>query len=237
MPTSLVLPEGLPVQDAPDSCAFRRKSVEDAICNVLRESPGFIAANAGQYVVGSSPYSDDGQPLSGKDYVWPSMGLMPFLPGERPQSKTELEAWALERCRIHLPPALERMRLEWEKDERKAGDWSEVDPGRCLAMVESGLRFHLEEVERCFESDGGPNKEAWRQGERPSWPAPDGFPHEPFVGGHPLQGEGFVSGPRRGNSLGRGSLTQVRQVYHECDSPEHWFQGEYDLVYRWSERR
>ena len=26
VPTSLVLPEDLPVQDAPDSCAFRRKS-------------------------------------------------------------------------------------------------------------------------------------------------------------------------------------------------------------------
>ena len=162
------------------------------------------------------------------------MGLMPFLPGERPQSKTELEAWALERCRIHLPPALERMRLEWEKDERKAGDWSEVDPGRCLAMVESGLRFHLEEVERCFESDGGPNKEAWRQGERPLGPLQMVFLTSPLLEGILYRVKALFRGPRLGNSLGRGSLTQARQVYHDAIHPEHWFQGEYDLVYRWS---
>lgn len=214
---------------------FVGRAVEEAVCQVLRESPGFIAANAGQYVVGSSPYNDDGQPLSAKDYVWPSMGLMPFSPGELPQSKTELEAWALERCRVHLPPALERMRLEWEKDERKAGDWSEVDSGRCLAMVENSLRFHLDEVERCFESDGGPNKEAWRRGERPPWPAPDGFPHEPFVGGHPLRGEGSVSWTEAWE-IARPWFVDPSAPKFTMNAihPEHWFQGEYDLVYRWS---
>ena len=211
------------------------RAVEEAVCNVLRESPGFVVSRAGLYAVGSSPYSEKGEPLPGSDYVWPAMGLMPLFPDEMPQSKEELQAWALERCRIHLPPALERMRLEWEKDERRAGDWSEVDVDRCLAMVESGLRFHIDEVERCFEADGGPEKVAWRKGERPLWPAPDGFPHEPFTDGHPLGGEGPISWTEAWE-IARPWFVDPSAPKFTMNAihPEHWFQGEYDLVYRWS---
>jgi len=214
---------------------FVGRAVEEAICNVLRESPGFVVSNASQHAIGPAPYSDRGEALPGDDYVWPSMGLMPLFPNELPQSKEELLAWALERCRIHLPPALERMRMEWEKDERKAGEWSEVDPDRCLAMVESGLRFHLDEVERCFQADGGPEKASWRKGERTLWPAPDGFPHEPFAGGHPLAVEGPVSWTEAWE-LARPWFVDPSAPKFTMNAihPEHWFQGEYDLVYRWS---
>lgn len=214
---------------------FVGRAVEEAICNVLRESPGFVVASAGQYAIGTSPYGEDGTPLPRADFVWPSMGLMPLFPNEVPKSKDELEAWALERCRVHLPPALERMRLEWEKDERKAGEWSEVDVDRCQAMVESGLRFHLDEVERCFDADGGPSKESWRRGDRATWPAPDGFPHEPFSDGHPLRGEGPISWAEAWE-IARPWFVDPSAPKFTMNAihPEHWFQGEYDLVYRWS---
>ena len=83
-------------------------------------------------------------------------GLMPLFPNERPQSLDDLEAWALQRGHHHLPPALERMRMLWENDERRSGDWAEVDQERCLEMVLNALRFHLGEVERCRQAGGGP---------------------------------------------------------------------------------
>ena len=214
---------------------FVGRAVEEAVCHVLRESPGFLLANAGEYTIGTSPYAEDGTPLPQGEYVWPSMGLMPLFPTEVPQSKSDLEAWALERCRVHLPPALERMRLEWEKDERRAGDWSEVDQDRCMRMVESALRFHLDEVDRCFQADGGQSKDAWRRGERPTWPAPDGFPHESFSSGHPLAGEGHVSWTEAWE-LARPWFVDPSAPKFTMNAihPEHWFQGEYDLVYRWS---
>ena len=214
---------------------FVGRAVEEAICSVLRESPGFVSANASPHALGSSPYDEDGRPLSSDEYVWPAMGLIPFFPNELPQSKSDLEAWAMARCEVHLPPALERMRQEWEKDERRAGDWEEVNTASCLAMVEHGLRFHLDEVERCHDADGGPNKEAWRNGAREAWPAPDGFPHEPFEGGHPLSGNGSVSWTEawelaRPWFVDPGAPSFTMNAIH----PDHWFQGEYDLVYRWT---
>ena len=214
---------------------FVGRAVEEAICNVLRESPGFVSANASPHALGSGPYEEDGTPYSSDECVWPAMGLIPFFPNELPQSKADLEAWAMARCQVHLPPALERMRQEWEKDERRAGDWQDVNQASCLAMVENGLKFHLDEVERCLEADGGPAKDAWRSGEREAWPAPDGFPHEPFEDGHPLRGTGSVSWTEawelaRPWFVDPGAPSFTMNAIH----PDHWFQGEYDLVYRWT---
>ena len=101
-------------------------------------------------------------------------------------------------------------------------------------MVHHALLFHLDEVERCVEADGGPGLEAWRRGERPAWPAPDGFPHEAFDG-HPLASSGPVSWCE--------AWEIARPWFVDPDAPSftmnaihpgHWFQGEYDLVYRWT---
>jgi len=213
---------------------FVGRAVEEAVCRVLKESPGFIVASSSPDVLPPSPYVDDGTPVPAGKADWPAVGLMPLFPHEQPSSKDALQAWALQRANAHLPPALERMRLLWEKDERKAGEWSEVDPAKCLAMVHHALLFHLDEVERCVEADGGPGLEAWRRGERPAWPAPDGFPHEAFDG-HPLATSGPVSWCE--------AWEIARPWFVDPDAPSftmnaihpgHWFQGEYDLVYRWT---
>ena len=43
---------------------FVGRAVEEAICSVLRESPGFVSANASPHALGSGPYDEDGRPLS-----------------------------------------------------------------------------------------------------------------------------------------------------------------------------
>ena len=96
-------------------------------------------------------------------------------------TKEALEAWAMRRCEIHLPQALQRAHDEWLSDERRSGDWSEVDPERCLAMVKSGMKFHLAQVERCYAEGGVSFLDRWRRGDRADWPAPDGFPLLPLT--------------------------------------------------------
>ena len=84
------------------------------------------------------------------------------------------------------------MKLEWEKDERKSGDWADVDPDYCRQMCINGLEMHLSELESCMELNGGPNLQKWRQGERNYWPSPDGFGFE-IIGKHPLSSDGDLS--------------------------------------------
>ena len=169
---------------------FVGRAVEEAVCRVLRESPGFVVASSSPAALEASPYKEDGAPISAVERQWPASGLMPLFPNERPQSLDDLTAWAFQRGRHHLPPALERMRTLWENDERRSGDWAEVDQERCLEMVLNALRFHRGEVERCRQAGGGPGLDRWRRGERGPWPSPDGFPYESFPGPHPLAGDG-----------------------------------------------
>ena len=213
---------------------FVGRAVEEALCRVLRESPGLVAANAGPEALGRTPYDDDGV-LATDASEWPAVGLLPLFPNERPKNLEDLEAWAIQRCHQHLPPALKRVRALWEKDDRKAGDWNTVNEQACLAMVCHGVRFHLEEVKRCFEANGGPTMQAWREGQRSAWPAPDGYPDEPFTGAHPLSETGELSWTEAWE-ISRPWFVDPDAPSFSLNAihPEHWFQGEYDLVYRWT---
>ncbi len=212
---------------------FVGRAVEEALCRAMKESPSLLVANSGFEVYADSPYTKDGSPND--EVVWPASMLMPFLPNERPMTKEALEAWAMRRCEIHLPQALQRAHDEWLSDERRSGDWSEVDPERCLAMVKSGMKFHLAQVERCYAEGGGPFFERWRRGDRPDWPAPDGFPFASFEGGHPLAEEGPVSWTEAWE-VARPWFVDPSAPKFTMNTvhPDHWFQGEYDLVYQWT---
>ena len=172
---------------------FVGRAVEEAVCRVLRESPALIHASAPSDAHDPSPLDEDGLPDRNTATGWPSQMLMPLAERDVPASKEELLEWAMARCERHLPVALERVRLEWEGDDRKAGDWKSVDTNRCLEMTKAGLRFHIDEVERCFTEKGGPGLQSWRDGERPQWPAPDGFSFDSFSSGHPFACSGDPS--------------------------------------------
>ena len=145
----------------------------------------------------------------------------------------ELRNWAIERLKAHLHPALNSMKEEWQKNERKAGDWDSVDPDYCLKMCVNGLDMHLKEVQRCIDANGGPLLKEWRRGQRPEWPAPDARRYS-LSNDHPLAVEGSVTLIEAWEiarpwfvdpNAGKFAMNAVH--------PEHWFQGEYDLVYRW----
>ena len=99
--------------------------------------------------------------------------------------------------------------------------------------------MHLDQVERCLNSLDSDTLESWRGGSnRPEWPAPDGFPlswSEP----HPCAQE-----PNTEPSWTEAwEIARPWFVDPDADSftqttshPEGWFQGEYDLVYRWTGR-
>lgn len=214
---------------------FVGRAVEEALCRVLRDSPGLLTGGAPGDTLGPSPYLDDGEPVPKGEAAWPADGLMPLFPHERPDSMAALENWALQRCAVHLPTALERAKEAWATDERRSGDWSEVDGQACLAMVEAGVRFHLAEVERCVAAGGGPYLDAWRNGERVAHPSPDGFSPQSFPSGHPLATDGEVTWTEAWE-LARPWFVDPDAPSFSMNAvhPEHWFQGEYDLVYRWS---
>ena len=213
------------------------KAVEEAICRVLKDSPCLVTANAPANVLGTSPYTEEGLPYGRGEQPWPAECLLPLFPNERPQTIDELEKWVIGRCQVHFPPALANARAQWEKDERRSGDWSEVDVDACFEMVANGVMFHVNEVERCLHENGGPRFDEWRNGHRQAWPAPDGYPLESFEGRHPLAEEGPISCAE--------AWEVARPWFVDPDSPpfrmnavhpDHWFQGEYDLVYRWDGR-
>jgi len=214
---------------------FVGRAVEETVCRVLKESPSLLVASAPADTYAATPLDDDGRPSRSNGVVWPCEGMLPLFPEERPSTLEALRAWAETRATVHYPLVIEQLRQAWEQDERRAGDWSEVDDERCLAMVNAALAFHLDEVHRCHGTAKPDAVKAWRDGQRPRWPAPDGFGHASFENGHPLAGEGSFS------LLEAWELARPWFVDPDAASftmnavhPDHWFQGEYDLVYRWS---
>ena len=124
------------------------------------------------------------------------------------------------------------MRLLWEKSERKMGEWSDIDSDIGLQMCRHGLDFHIEEVLRCHSEISNYDLNTWRSGKHHIIPAPDGRKNRPSP--HPLAWEG--------NCTLIEAWEIARPWFVDPDAPafsmnaihpEYWFQGEYDLVYRW----
>ncbi len=215
---------------------FVGRAVEEAFCRMLQETPALLVANASAETLANIPLDPSGVPSRETGMVWPADRLLALPEHMWPDDLDGLRRWAQQRLGIHLPRALNDMKLEWEKDERKAGDWSSVDSERCLDMCLKGLEMHLAQVERCFGAEGGPNLQQWRAGGRPQWPSPDGRSYSlPFQ--HPLAQEGPVTWVEAWEvarpwfvdpNAGKFAMNAIH--------PEHWFQGEYDLIYRWDNK-
>lgn len=208
------------------------RAVEAAVCMTLRESPGFLVAAAAQNVLSGTPLDDQDRPDAQATSGWPGDGLLP-LPS-RPASIEDLRAWAYARAGLHLPVCLAVERAAWDAHERRSGSWEQrIDPAAALRMVERAIDLHLQEVEACLSAGGGPILGAWRAGERPAHPAPDGrriLPNGP----HPLA----IDGPC--DVLEAWEVARPWFVDPDAGSfssqavhPSFMFQGEYDLVYRW----
>ncbi len=213
---------------------FVGRAVEDAFCRMLKESPALISSIASNDTLSNIPLDENGQPDRDSEKFWPSQRLLPLPKNSWPKSIDEVREWAISRLDVHLPISLEEMKNEWGKDERKSGNWEAVDPIYCRQMCINGLDMHLQELNHCINENGGPNLQNWRQGIRDYWPSPDGFGFE-IIGDHPLAGEGDVS------IVEAWEITRPWFVEPDAQKfslnsihPDYWFQGEYDLVYRWN---
>lgn len=215
---------------------FIGRAVEEVVCRMLMESPALLVAKASHDTLSAIPIDENGVPSRTSVEPWPAERLLALPNNMRPSTIDELRKWAIERLKLHLPVSLQSMKEEWEKNERKSGDWSSVSPDYCLQMCINGLDFHLKEVQRCIDSNGGPNLKSWRRGNRHDWPAPDARRYT-LSNNHPLAQDGPVSLVEAWEiarpwfvdpNAGKFAMNAVH--------PEHWFQGEYDLVYRWDDR-
>ena len=211
---------------------FVGRAVEEAICMTLKESPCLVMASAPSDVYASTPLDDEGRPNRDYEAVWPAEQLLPLPERYWPKNKNELLIWATQRVKTHLKASLEHMKTEWSKHDRKAGQWSDVDIERCHMMAENGILMHINEVEKCLDSVSGTILQAWRNGARSKWPAPDGRGFQ--LEQHPLSQEGRVTWIEaweisRPWFVDPDAKPFVMNAVH----PEHWFQGEYDLVYLW----
>ena len=215
---------------------FVGRAVEEAICRMLMESPALLVSKASSDTLSAIPLDENGVPSRSSLDPWPAERLLALPENMLPTDMVGLKNWAIGRLKVHLHEALNSMKREWEKDERRAGDWNSVNPDYCLQMCINGLQFHLNEVQRCLDQNGGPGLKEWRRGVRPEWPSPDARRYT-LSNNHPLSRNGEVSLIEAWEisrpwfvdpNAGKFAMNAVHS--------EHWFQGEYDLVYRWDGR-
>lgn len=221
-------------------------SVEGTLNRIMRDSPVLVASHAPSETF-DSPIEDElipGQdnprerPSRRSDADWPGLRLEVLDEIDWPTSRAALRKWALARLEVHFPREWAAVRAEWEADANRVGDWDEFEAANMEAAkswVANGVDFHLDEVESCFEANGGPHLARWRAGEaRPKWPSPDGFPYEHSTP-HPCVSGGGVTWCEaweisRPWFCDPDAGTFAMSTTH----PEGWLGGEYDLVYRWT---
>jgi len=209
------------------------RAVEEAICRTLKESPSLMLKTASELTLSNIPIDTNGKPSRDSSAKWPANRIIPLPIEKRPTSIGELENWALARLEIHLPTALENARKDWARQERKSGDWSEVKYDYCLEMCLNGIRFHLDEVNLCYNTVDDATLTDWRQGKRDHWPAPDGYGYH-LVGKHSLSVDGPVT-IAEAWEIARPWFVEPESENFSMNAihPDYWFQGEYDIVYRW----
>tara|TARA_B100000959_G_scaffold177410_1_gene185577 strand:- start:14264 stop:16099 length:1836 start_codon:yes stop_codon:yes gene_type:complete len=211
---------------------LRGNAVEECVCRVLRDSPSLIAADSKASL--RSPLADDGSPdLDNPDY-WVGPGLNTVAESLRPTDRESLHMWATSRADVHFQGCWDRAIEDWEASPNRVGSSSDIDPDEGREMVESAIRLHLDQVEACIKAGGGPGFEQWRSGERENWPAPDGFPRS-WESPHPSVGTGTISWSEAWEFARPWFVDPDAKSFTQTSAhPGEWFQGEYDLVYRWS---
>ncbi len=209
------------------------RAVEDAICKTLKESPLLLLSNASEHTLAKIPLNDDGKPSRNEGNTWPANRIIPLEESQVPKSFEAIHKWAKQRVEAHLKTSLSVVRKDWERQERKSGDWSEVDFDYCLQMCINALNFHMAEVERCYANIDQQTLTNWRNGKREYWPSPDGFGFQ-LPGKHPLAARGEIT-VCEAWEIARPWFVEPEagQFSMNAIHPDYWFQGEYDLVYRW----
>lgn len=189
---------------------FLGRAVEECVCRVLMESPGLVFASAPLDVM-----------KNGVD------NLLPLFDDELPNDFLE---WCDARVNVHWPKIRDEMHQEWSKDARKSGNWHDYDMDVYRKMCVTALKMHMDEVIDCKNNITESELSEWRDGKRFAIPAPDGRENQ---GRHPLARSGACTTVEAWE-IARPWFVDpdAPQFSLNAVHPEHWFQGEYDLVYR-----
>ncbi len=214
---------------------IRGNAVEECISRVLRESPVLISPDDENLIV--SPVNSDGEVLYDSEVGWSAPELETRDLESWPQNRDELKNWAISRAKIHFESCWQNAISDWEESPNRVGKSDDIEPEEGMEMIEAGINLHLDQVELCFEQNGGPELEKWREGKnRPEWPSPDGFPKS-WDSPHPCaNSQGSPVSWVEAWEISRPWFVDPDAAsFSETTShPEDWFQGEYDLVYRWN---
>ena len=214
---------------------LRGNAVEDCISRVLRESPALISPLDDNLIV--SPLNEDGSISYDSEAGWRSPELETREKDSWPINREELEEWAFSRAKVHFDSCWQKAISDWESSPNRVGKSEDIDPQEGMQMIEAGIRLHLDQVELCLNQKGGPNLENWRVGQyRPEWPSPDGFPKN-WTFPHPCAqtSNSPISWVEAWEISRPWFVDPDASSFSETTChPDDWFQGEYDLVYRWN---
>ena len=211
---------------------LRGNAVEECVCRVLRESPALMTHDSRSSM--TTPLAEDGSPDWDSQDYWVGPGLSPIPRESIPDDRESMLEWATARADTHFERCWESAISDWESSPNRVGLAEDVDKEEGRQMVESAISLHLDQVQACIDSSGGPGLEEWRSGTRPYWPAPDGFPRE-WEGPHPAAGSGQITWAEAWEVARPWFVDPDAKSFTQTSAhPEDWFQGEYDLVYRWS---
>ena len=211
---------------------LRGNAVEECVCRVLRESPTLMAADSRSSM--TSPLAEDGSPDWDSQDFWVGPGLSPLDPSSVPDDRESLHSWASSRADAHFDRCWESAIADWESSPNKVGSADDIDKQEGRDMVEAAINLHLDEVQSCMESGGAPTLDDWRSGTRDDWPAPDGFPRQ-WDEPHPAAGSGPITWAEAWEIARPWFVDPDAKSFTQTSAhPGEWFQGEYDMVYRWS---
>jgi len=225
------------------------RAVEEAICRTLRESPVLVPIDAQSEWL-DSPLEETIPQWAGgalqavnrpsrSQEGWPSPKATISPKPTWPMSRNEMKRWASYRLDIHFARCWEAAGKEWNEDPNKVGDWDEFtakDGPRAQQMALDGIELHLDEVQQCIVDLDSEALANWRCGQsRPQWPAPDGFPYQ-WSTPHPCAKEGGTISWVEAWEIARPWFVDpdADSFSLTCIHKDFWFQGEYDLVYRWT---
>lgn len=211
---------------------LRGNAVEECVCRVLRESPALLTSDSRSSM--TTPLAEDGSPDWDSQDYWVGPGLSPIPKESIPGDRESMLEWATARAEAHFERCWNSAISDWESSPNRVGLAEDVDKEEGWQMVESALSLHLDQVQSCIDSSGGPGLEEWRSGARAFWPAPDGFPRE-WDDPHPAAGSGEITWAEAWEVARPWFVDPDAKSFTQTSAhPEDWFQGEYDLVYRWS---
>ncbi len=225
------------------------KIVESTLCKVLRDSPSLVAPNEPSDSFDSpkmwveptyqgKTLNPIWRPSTDENDVWPGPNKEVRPIDDWPTTREEMEIWCIQRAIIHFPGEFDSHVKDWIKNPNKVGEleYFESRKDSMIDMIKAGIDFHLEEVEACLNTGGGPNITDFRSGDwRPDWPAPDGFPYNHTIPHPSANVDGELSWCEAWEVARPWFVDPVASDFSMTSvHPEGWLSGEYDLVYRWS---